>query len=367
MYTASRLPYCILDDAFHTVWCNDAAVEAFPALTLPDGPAGILKEYGIRDVCDEIAVKGHFTLPPDDPNNLFRGCGLVIYAAPPDCGKLYIAQPCVPEEGTGLRPKGLNRSISSFEGHYREYLAAIFSSLSLLQKQLQREYPENADNDRHMRQIGQSSMKLMRATQMMADYTRLFNGLFPRKPRRIDLYDFFAQRCLLARQELEAVGVGLDWEIPEKVLFTVTEPQVLHLIFCNLISNAARFTRPGNHITVTVRGDGGRATVIVADRGCGIPSDVLPHIYEPYYSHSPDGAPFAGNGLGLAIAQAAAAFLGGELTCTSCVGQGSSFRLSFPLRDDSGLSSTARSPEDDLDLIASMRLLLSDCVPSDRP
>lgn len=367
MYTASRLPYCILDGTFQVVWCNDASVKAYPSLSQQNGLLMLLKEYDLQDIRDEISVKGHFTLPPDDPNNLFLGRGLVIYAAPADCGALYIAQPRVSEEGTGLRPKGLNRSIASFESHYREPLTAIFSSLSLLQQQMRREHPENTDAERYVRSIGQSSMELMRATQMMADYTRLANGLYPHKPRCIDLFDFLKQRCRLARQELETVGIELSWDIPDEALFTVTEPEPLHLLFCQLISNAGRFTRPGNHITVTVRSDGQQALVTVADRGCGIPAQVLPHIFEPYYSHSPDGAPFAGNGLGLAIAQAAAAFLGGELTCTSSQGQGSSFRLTMPLREDDTLPGEANSPEDDLELLSSMRVLLADCIHYEKP
>ncbi len=84
---------------------------------------------------------------------------------------------------------------------------------------------------------------------------------------------------------------------------------LLTQVFVNLLINAVDSMPAGGTITITIRDEpGGEGTaaleprtlvVEVADTGSGIPADVLPHIFEPFYTTKPGGK---GTGLGLAIA-----------------------------------------------------------------
>lgn len=367
MHTVSQVPYCLLDSGFDIIWCNDAALEAYPPLALPGGVRILLEGYKPEDIRDEIALRGRFCRPAG-PGNLFSGHSLLLYAAPPDCGELFVLQPReIPDGGSGTNPEGLMRSIAAFESHYRSPLASIFSSLSLLKTQVEREKKDDPKLTEYMRRIGQSSMELMRASQMVTDYTRLANGLYPHKPQRLDLFAHLSEYLGNMAEALSVGEVGFSYSIPDQVLVTVTETEPLHFILCQLVSNGARFTRPGNTIAVTVSHDEDKVSIIVSDRGLGIPPSVAARVFEPYYSYSPDGAPFAGNGLGLAIARECAAFLSGELTFTSSQGQGTSFRLTLPIRDDGSLPLAARSAAEDIDQLSSIRVLLADCIPCETP
>jgi two-component system NtrC family sensor kinase len=67
--------------------------------------------------------------------------------------------------------------------------------------------------------------------------------------------------------------------------------------------------------------------ISVADTGAGIAPDVLPRIFEPFYTTKQDGT-----GLGLAISFEIVKSLGGEITVTSQPDAGTTFTVTLPLR-----------------------------------
>jgi signal transduction histidine kinase len=74
--------------------------------------------------------------------------------------------------------------------------------------------------------------------------------------------------------------------------------------------------------------------ISVQDRGVGINSSDLPHIFEPFYrSPSIVDAQIHGTGLGLAVAKRIAEAMGGRLSATSEVGVGSVFTLHLPVAE----------------------------------
>jgi CheY-like chemotaxis protein len=105
-------------------------------------------------------------------------------------------------------------------------------------------------------------------------------------------------------------------------------------VFLNLLLNAAHAIPDGradeNEITVTTRREGARAIVEIRDSGCGIPSDLLGRIFDPFFTTRKMGE---GAGLGLAICQSTVRALGGDITCDSVLGRGSTFRVTLPAAD----------------------------------
>jgi PAS domain S-box-containing protein len=103
-------------------------------------------------------------------------------------------------------------------------------------------------------------------------------------------------------------------------------------ILLNLISNAAKFTPPGGHISVIVERHETHVDVLVADTGRGIAEADQAKIFEPFVQIDraltrEDG----GVGLGLAISRDLARAMGGDLTVESMPERGATFRLSLPV------------------------------------
>jgi len=107
-------------------------------------------------------------------------------------------------------------------------------------------------------------------------------------------------------------------------------PSQLNQVFLNLINNAAQ-SITGEQGTVTVRSsvDGARVRIDVIDTGSGIPPDVLPHIFDNYYT-TKDAS--HGTGLGLGIAQTIVREHDGEMTVSTELGKGSIFTVFLPIR-----------------------------------
>lgn len=109
------------------------------------------------------------------------------------------------------------------------------------------------------------------------------------------------------------------------------QPPLLGQLLDNLLENALKYSAPGSPVTVVATAADSGVTLTVEDRGAGIATADLPHVFEPFY-RSPaarsDGRP--GVGLGLAVARRIAAAFGSTLTATSELGKGSRFAVKFP-------------------------------------
>ena len=96
----------------------------------------------------------------------------------------------------------------------------------------------------------------------------------------------------------ESRGVDLGIATMERVYILGARSELQNL-FANLIDNAVRYTPPGGAVDVNIRQCGGRAVVEIADTGCGMPSDLLPRVFDRFFRAAPPG--IEGNGLGLSI------------------------------------------------------------------
>jgi two-component system sensor histidine kinase BaeS len=86
----------------------------------------------------------------------------------------------------------------------------------------------------------------------------------------------------------------------------------------NLISNARRHTPVEGRIDIRATRDEGHVRIAVADTGCGIPPEHLPHVFERFYRADPSrDRATGGAGLGLAIVRRLAEAHGGTVTAAS--------------------------------------------------
>jgi two-component system sensor kinase FixL len=106
------------------------------------------------------------------------------------------------------------------------------------------------------------------------------------------------------------------------------DPQQLHQVLLNLFKNALEAMPQGGRLTVTSRVRGESAEVVVADTGAGMPPEVAANIFQPYFTTKEKGT-----GLGLAICQGIIQEHGGAMAVESTLGQGTTFTIRLPLRD----------------------------------
>ncbi|MEO6238565.1 MAG: ATP-binding protein, partial [Vicinamibacterales bacterium] len=100
----------------------------------------------------------------------------------------------------------------------------------------------------------------------------------------------------------------------------------LERLLLNLLDNAFKFTPRGGCIVVRVSAADEAARLEVIDTGIGMPSDVLPHVFERFYRADPARSSTArGAGLGLSLVKWIAERHGGVVDAVSGPGAGSTF------------------------------------------
>jgi len=131
---------------------------------------------------------------------------------------------------------------------------------------------------------------------------------------------------------LEATTKGLDFRF--SVVGTI--PRVVHgdtkrirQILINLVSNAVKFTAAG-HVLVRLRYRSMFAEIEVTDSGSGIHADDQARIFEPF-ERGKHSIETSGTGLGLTITKLLVSIMGGDISLTSEVGKGSTFKVRLML------------------------------------
>ncbi len=146
----------------------------------------------------------------------------------------------------------------------------------------------------------------------------------------------FAPEALIAElraeldQALRADGVELRWEVAPATPLLLTDRAKLASLIRNLVTNSLKFTHRGS-VTVRVSSerDTGVHRIAVEDTGPGIPTEMLPRIFERYYQ-MPGAQQQAGFGLGLFIVKRFAELLGASIVVQSTLGSGTSFVVTVP-------------------------------------
>jgi heavy metal sensor kinase len=109
-------------------------------------------------------------------------------------------------------------------------------------------------------------------------------------------------------------------------------PALLGELINILLDNACKFSRSGTPIQVRLHPEQDEVCIDVADQGCGISADDLPHVGTPFFrSATTRQQGVEGIGLGLSIAKRLAESFGGRLGITSQTGQGSCFSVKLLL------------------------------------
>ncbi len=116
-------------------------------------------------------------------------------------------------------------------------------------------------------------------------------------------------------------------ELRSAVTVPVLAPQ-LERALDHVLRNARQASPSDADLTLRTRDEGGAVVIEVEDRGCGIPREHLPHVFDPFFTTRRVGE---GMGLGLTVTWGIVSRHGGSVEISSKVGEGTTVRLSLPL------------------------------------
>jgi C4-dicarboxylate-specific signal transduction histidine kinase len=205
-------------------------------------------------------------------------------------------------------------------------LTAVLANTQAAQRLLDDDPPELATARRAM---AQAAAQARRAAEVVGRLRRTVERPDPGGQRQaVDLVDAVRRALHLLEPECQRHGVVPVLE-GAPALSVMADPVALDQIVHNLITNALQALEQvpaaQRRLTLTVRTVDGLCELAVADSGPGIAPEVLPRLFEPFFSTREGGL-----GLGLSLCETLATSMGGSLSASNTAARGAVFQLRLP-------------------------------------
>ena len=225
-----------------------------------------------------------------------------------------------------------SRFLANMSHEIRTPLNAIIGFAQLLQHDPQL----SAQQGDRVAIINRSGEHLLALLSDILELSKVEAGRQNLDPTTFDLRELLEDLALVFRVRAEAKKLAFGADGLDRVPHYVTADQLkLRQILTNLLSNAVKFADTGG---VWLRASaseesahGSRLVVLVEDHGPGIAAAEMDALFAPFEQATAGHQRGSGTGLGLTISREFARIMGGDLSVTSEVGQGSIFRLEIPI------------------------------------
>jgi PAS domain S-box-containing protein len=222
-----------------------------------------------------------------------------------------------------------NEFLAVLSHELRNPLAPIRSSVYLL-----RHAEPGSERARRARDvIERQTEHLTRLVDDLLDVTRIARGKIELRRSPVDLRDVMLRAAEDFRAMIEERGVALRPIVPAEKVWVSADATRITQVAGNLLHNAAKFTRGGDEVTLSLRVAGGEAEIRVRDTGSGIDPALLPHVFDAFVQGERGLARTEGGlGLGLALVKGIAELHGGTVAAESPgSGKGTEFVVRLPL------------------------------------
>jgi signal transduction histidine kinase len=152
----------------------------------------------------------------------------------------------------------------------------------------------------------------------LLDVSRITRGMITLQRERVLIDAVVARAVETARPLIDARKHELTLDLPEELLSVEGDHTRLVQIIGNILHNAAKFMDPGGRIVLSVCREDSYALISVRDFGMGIPSDLVPKIFDLFSQvHHKAQTPHGGLGIGLALVRRLVEMHGGVVTARS--------------------------------------------------
>jgi two-component system sensor histidine kinase CreC len=207
-------------------------------------------------------------------------------------------------------------------------LAAIRGSAELLEGSAGN---DPAAREKFLANIQSEVARLDRIVSELLKLSRIETQPTDGQPAPIDVTGTAREISNVWRSRAADCGIAFQSEIaPGPLPVRITELQLKQLLM-NLLENALQFTMAGRSIRLGVLRQEGLVEFVIGDEGTGIEPELLPKVFDRFFTTENPRTGNRGTGLGLAIAKSIATANGGSISVRSELGHGSTFTVVFPL------------------------------------
>jgi signal transduction histidine kinase len=222
----------------------------------------------------------------------------------------------------------LRTSFVSMVSHeFRTPLGIIQSSAEILEAYLDRLNPD--ERREHLQSVHKNTRRMAALMEEVLLIGRLDAGKMDFKPAPLDLPGF-------ARRLVDDVAAATDRRCPIELRVDALEGEaqaderLLQHILTNLITNAVKYSAPGQPVQVEMWREGTHVVSLIRDQGIGIPEPDRAGLFKAFHRGS-NVQERSGTGLGLTIVKRCVDLHGGHIRLESVVGRGTSAIVRLPI------------------------------------
>lgn len=206
----------------------------------------------------------------------------------------------------------------------RNPLSTIIMQASMIKHQ----EPDTA-RQRPAESIARAAKRMNRLIQDLLDVAQVEMGELRVQRARMGAGALLGEAVDTQRSLAASAQLSLEVEMPAELPELWADRDRLLQVFENLIGNALKFTQAGGQITVGAVAREGDVLFSVADTGCGIAPESLPHVFDRFWQAA-EHTGRLGAGLGLPITKGIVEAHGGRIWVESTLGQGTTFFFVIP-------------------------------------
>jgi PAS domain S-box-containing protein len=181
--------------------------------------------------------------------------------------------------------------------------------------------------------IDRQTEHMTRLVEDLLDVSRITRGTIELRRERVDVAAILTAAVEAGSALMERHHHQLKVTAPSQPLYVEGDITRLTQVVANLLDNAAKYTDPGGKVWLSGEREGDMAVIRVKDSGIGIPSEVLPRIFD-MFTQAGLGLERSqgGLGVGLALVERLVKLHGGTVAAYSGgTGQGSQFTIKLPV------------------------------------
>ncbi len=313
------LPIAFCDKELCQFWENSYLKKYYPFLCGRNSLISLLHGYDVSDIIFSLQeqntsssfpsrlpmVQTTITLSPlYDSENIFIGATVHFSVTSQE-----------------LFPSNANRAqemLQNFNTTLRDPLNSIFSGLSTMARRL--ELDDVSSCEALIQQLNHSCYHMLKSCNSLSEYTTYSNGLAKLNLKLISLNLYLSDLLKHLQMVVRRSGVKLTYTLPEQSINLNLDSDKFIIVITSLISNSMAFFEENQnektiHIAVTISKHSVRFTV--SDNGIGISPEILPYVFEPYFTSGRHDLQFSHLGLGLTLCQMIVRHHQGEISAIS--------------------------------------------------
>jgi signal transduction histidine kinase len=191
------------------------------------------------------------------------------------------------------------------------------------------QHREHAEHVEHVERIVHAGRHLLALVEDVLDIARIEADRLPLRIEPVDARALCGRAMDLVADAATAAGVRVVLESGPDAVVLADETRALQVLL-NVLTNAVKYNRAGGGVWMALAPGPRTWEIRVTDDGPGIRPDRLGRVFEPFDRLGAEFTNVEGTGIGLTLARRLMTLLGGDISISSRVGEGTEVRLTFP-------------------------------------